>query len=88
MARPRRDDDKIYLHARRNGNSRYTSSNEAYEKDGTRRYRVIDWGTLDEKDRFLPAKRFLYEHGSKEEESRPGLALGVNHINLWKTQVL
>ena len=66
MARPRRDDDKIHLHARRNGNSRYASSNEAYEKDGTRRYRVIDWGTLDENDRFLPAKRFLYEHGKWE----------------------
>ena len=48
MARPRRNDNKIHLHARRNGNSRYASSNEAYEKDGTRKYRVIDWGTLDE----------------------------------------
>ena len=66
MARPRRDDDKIHLHARRNGNSRYASSNEAYEKDGTRKYRVIDWGTLDENDRFFPAKRFLYEHGKWE----------------------
>jgi len=36
MARPRRDDNKIYLHVRRNGKSTYASANEAYDNNGRR----------------------------------------------------
>lgn len=60
MARPRRDDNKIYLHVRRNGKSTYASANEAYDSNGERSYRIVDWGTLENGNAFVPNKRFIY----------------------------
>jgi len=61
MPRPRRNDGKIHLHERRNGNRSYASSNEAYDQDGVRRFRIVDWGALEDGKIFVPNKRFIYE---------------------------
>ena len=64
MARPRRDDNKIYLHVRRNGKSTYASANEAYDNNGRRSYRIVDWGTMEDGTVFVPNKRFIYARDS------------------------
>ncbi|MCH3917380.1 MAG: hypothetical protein LKE40_07950 [Spirochaetia bacterium] len=46
MAMPQRNDGKIHLHPRKNGANLYASSNEAYEKDGRHRFRIVDRGTI------------------------------------------
>jgi hypothetical protein len=61
MPRPRRNDGKIHLHERRNGNRVYASSNEGYDRDGKRHFRIVDWGTIEGGKVFIPNKRFLYE---------------------------
>ncbi|MCH3919880.1 MAG: transposase [Sphaerochaeta sp.] len=60
MARPRRNDNRIYLHLRRNGTRFYASSNEAVEKDGIRRFRITDWGSVKDGNIFVPGRRFVY----------------------------
>jgi len=60
MPRPRRNDGKIHLHERRNGNRFYASSNEAYDQDGKRRFHIVDWGALEDGKIFVPNKRFIY----------------------------
>lgn len=64
MARPRRDDNKIHLHSRRNGSSTYASANEAYDNNGRRSYRIVDWGTMEDGNIFVPNKRFIYANDS------------------------
>lgn len=61
LPRPRRNNKKIHLHERRNGSRRYASSNEAYDEEGKRRFRIVDWGVLKDEKIFVPNTRFLYE---------------------------
>lgn len=69
MARKTHEDSiyKVSIHS--NGGYRYAATHPyTLAEDGSRRYRLVHWGTVTETNRFIPGKR--YENASEEERAK------------------
>lgn len=68
MARPRREDNKIYLHTHFNNGYIHAVSREPYEDKVThkRKFKIVIWGKLDENNLFIPNIRFIHSFTDDE----------------------